>query len=95
MKRVSATEAARGFADILNRVRYQDEEYEVVRNGEPVARILPANPAKAITAKEMAQFLGSLPPVDDSFLADLIRSRNSTNSNGSSIGAKDPGKAKD
>ena len=39
---VSATEAARTFSDILNRVRYRGETFIVERGGEPICRIEPA-----------------------------------------------------
>jgi hypothetical protein len=38
---ISATEAARTFSDILNRVRYRGEAFVVERGGEPVCRISP------------------------------------------------------
>jgi prevent-host-death family protein len=40
--RVSATEAARRFSDLVNRVRYRGERFVVERAGEPVCRIEPA-----------------------------------------------------
>lgn len=73
MKKITATEAARGFADILNRVRYQGESYEVVRNGEAVARIIPAGPPRALTAGEITQLLATLPRLDEGFEADVAR----------------------
>ncbi|MGC8549344.1 MAG: type II toxin-antitoxin system prevent-host-death family antitoxin [Acidobacteriaceae bacterium] len=38
---ISVTDAARKFSDCLNRVHYQDVSFVLVRNGEPVARIVP------------------------------------------------------
>lgn len=38
---ISVTEAARNFSDCLNRVHYQDVSFVLLRNGEPVARIVP------------------------------------------------------
>jgi prevent-host-death family protein len=38
---VSVTEAARNFADCVNRVRYQGTSFILHKNGVPVARILP------------------------------------------------------
>lgn len=73
MKKITATEAARGFADILNRVRYQGESYEVLRNGEAVARIVPAGPTRALTAGEITELLGTLPRLDDEFESDVAR----------------------
>jgi prevent-host-death family protein len=43
MKRtiISVTEAARNFADCVNRAHYQDVTFVLVKNGKPVARLLP------------------------------------------------------
>jgi prevent-host-death family protein len=73
VKKITATEAARGFADILNRVRYQGESYEVLRNGEAVARIVPAGPTRALTAGEITELIASLPQLDEGFEADVAR----------------------
>ena len=43
MKRtiISVTEAARNFADCVNRVRYQNVTFVLLKNGSPVARLSP------------------------------------------------------
>lgn len=38
---ISVTQAARRFADCINRVRYQDTSFVLHKNGVPVARIVP------------------------------------------------------
>jgi len=40
---ISVTEAARNFADCVNRVRYQDVSFVLLKNGTPVARLVPAS----------------------------------------------------
>lgn len=80
MKRISATEAARGFADLINRVRYQGERFEVVRNGEIVAAIVPTVPARALTAGELSELLKNLPPLDAGFAADMQAARRDVSS---------------
>jgi prevent-host-death family protein len=42
MKSLSATEAARNFADVLDRVEEQGERFLIVRRGRVVARLEPA-----------------------------------------------------
>lgn len=44
MKRrnVSVTEAARNFADCVNRAHYQDVTFVLLKNGSPVALLAPA-----------------------------------------------------
>jgi len=38
---ISVTEAARNFADCINRARYQGTTFVLHKNGVPVARIVP------------------------------------------------------
>jgi antitoxin (DNA-binding transcriptional repressor) of toxin-antitoxin stability system len=38
---ISVTEAARNFADCVNRVRYQNVTFVLIKNGLPVARLVP------------------------------------------------------
>jgi prevent-host-death family protein len=38
---ISVTEAARNFAECVNRVRYQNMTFVLVKNGTPVARLVP------------------------------------------------------
>jgi antitoxin (DNA-binding transcriptional repressor) of toxin-antitoxin stability system len=42
MTRITATEAQKRFSDILNRIRYHGERFEVARNGEVIAELVPA-----------------------------------------------------
>ena len=44
IRRVSVTEAARNFADIVNRAFYRGETTVLMRNGMAVAHIAPAAP---------------------------------------------------
>ena len=44
IRRVSVTEAARNFADIVNRAFYRGETTVLMRNGVAVAHIAPAAP---------------------------------------------------
>lgn len=64
--RVTATEAARKFSDILNRVRYRGEEIVIERGGEPVAKIVPVGPT-AFTLSQLIRLLASLPKPDAGF----------------------------
>ena len=38
---ISVTEASRNFAECINRVRYQGISYLLLKNGAPVARLIP------------------------------------------------------
>jgi antitoxin (DNA-binding transcriptional repressor) of toxin-antitoxin stability system len=50
-RRVTVTEAARNFADLVNRAFYRNETTVLLRNGVPVAHIAPVSPA-GLTASE-------------------------------------------
>jgi prevent-host-death family protein len=45
MKNLTATEAARHFADVLDAVEHQHETFVVTRGGRPIASIAPAGGA--------------------------------------------------
>jgi antitoxin (DNA-binding transcriptional repressor) of toxin-antitoxin stability system len=55
-KAISVTEAARNFADCVNRAHYQGMTYVLHKNGVPVARIAP-EVRKASTGRELAAAL--------------------------------------
>jgi prevent-host-death family protein len=59
-RQISATEAARNFSDLLNRVFYRGENAVLIRNGVPVARLVPVEPA-AVPAEELARRWEALP----------------------------------
>jgi antitoxin (DNA-binding transcriptional repressor) of toxin-antitoxin stability system len=53
---ISVTEAARNFADCVNRVRYQNVTFVLLKNGSPVARLVPDG-KKVCTGAELAEAL--------------------------------------
>jgi prevent-host-death family protein len=53
---ISVTEAARNFADCVNRVRYQNMTFVLVKNGVPVARLEPSE-EKVCTGRDLAKAL--------------------------------------
>jgi prevent-host-death family protein len=58
---VSVTAAARGFSDLINRVRYRGESAVLVKNGVPVARVGPFTPTNTgSTAAVLADRLADL-----------------------------------
>jgi antitoxin (DNA-binding transcriptional repressor) of toxin-antitoxin stability system len=68
-KKISATEAARSFSDVVARVRYRGEEFVVEKGGEAVCRISPVGPATAdkSTIGNLLQMLRDLPAIDDEY----------------------------
>jgi antitoxin (DNA-binding transcriptional repressor) of toxin-antitoxin stability system len=53
---ISVTEAARNFADCVNRAHYQGTTFVLHKNGVPVARIVPEE-RKPKTGRELAAAL--------------------------------------
>ncbi len=73
MVRLSATDVARRFSEVLNRVA-GGEEIEVTRGGAPVAVIAPPK-SRVLSAERFRELLESAPPVDDDFAEDVGRIR--------------------
>jgi prevent-host-death family protein len=69
MSRLTATDAARSFSDVLNRVA-AGEEIEVTRNGAPVAVIAPPQ-AQLLSAERFRELIASAPAPDEDFGADV------------------------
>ena len=69
-RHVSATEAARGFSELLNRVRYRGESFVIERGGVAIGELRPAAPV-AFTAADLLALMKSLPPVDPEYLDDV------------------------
>jgi antitoxin (DNA-binding transcriptional repressor) of toxin-antitoxin stability system len=70
MTRMTATEVARNFSAVINRVG-AGEEIEIVRNGTPVAELRRPSRPRGITGREFKELLASLPPVDEDFARDV------------------------
>lgn len=68
--RVSATEAAKNFGRLVDRVRERQVSYVVERSGIPVARIEPAG-APSCTMAGFKALIGGLPRPDEDYLRAL------------------------
>ena len=51
---ISVTQAARKFADCINRVRYQGVTFVLNKNGIPVARIVPVDSSSGADLERLA-----------------------------------------
>jgi antitoxin (DNA-binding transcriptional repressor) of toxin-antitoxin stability system len=56
---LTVTEAARNFADCVNRAHYQQITFVLLKNGVPFARIVP-EPEKRCTAEDLIGALNSV-----------------------------------
>jgi antitoxin (DNA-binding transcriptional repressor) of toxin-antitoxin stability system len=51
---ISVTEAARNFADCVSRAHYQNMSFVLLKNGKPVARLVPES-ERVCTGRELAE----------------------------------------
>jgi prevent-host-death family protein len=65
MERISVTQAARNFSDLLNRVYYQGISVELERNNKVIARLVPVKPAARLRVGDLNEFFASLPKLGD------------------------------
>lgn len=70
---MTATEAARSFSDVLNRVA-AGEEIEVVRSGAEVAVISPAR-QRLMAAARFRELIATAPRPDEGFVDDIRAAR--------------------
>ena len=60
---ISATQAARTFSDLLNRIHYRGETVVIERGGKPICEISPVKPRR-FTGADLLALLRSLPKPD-------------------------------
>jgi prevent-host-death family protein len=73
--RMTATDAARNFSELLNRVA-SGEEIEVIRSGAAVAVISPPK-SRLISAVRFRELIATAPPPDPEFVDDIRAARRS------------------
>jgi len=66
-KRIAATEAAKTFGRLVNRVREERATYIIERGGTPVAQIGPVE-SKTATMRDLAEFFRTAPRLDEETL---------------------------
>lgn len=67
---LTATELSRALSDVLNRVRYRGDTFDVVRNGEVVARLVPVQHPRS-TVEGLLSMLAGVPKCGPDFAEDL------------------------
>jgi prevent-host-death family protein len=73
MSQMTATDAARSFSEVLNRVA-NGEESEVTRSGAAVAVISPPK-SRLLSADRFRELIASAPTPDPNFAADVLDAR--------------------
>jgi antitoxin (DNA-binding transcriptional repressor) of toxin-antitoxin stability system len=70
-ERVTANEAALRFPDLLDRVRNERETFVILRGGEEVGRLTPAEPSRPLTLFGLIELLREAGSPDPELAADL------------------------
>jgi prevent-host-death family protein len=72
---LTVTEAARSFADIVNRAFYRGERFVLTKGGTPVAELVPLAETRVVTAAQLREALRDMPHLGPdeaaSFASDL------------------------
>ena len=68
---ITATEAARNLSEVLSRVRYRGEHFDVTRGGEAVARLLPPLAPRRVTVRRFFDLLSRQEMPDTDFATEL------------------------
>ncbi|HUK39870.1 MAG TPA: hypothetical protein VLX11_02460 [Candidatus Acidoferrales bacterium] len=74
---ISATEAARSFSELLDRISYRGESFVIERGGEPVCEMSHVKPLR-FTGADLLSLLYSLPKPDSGYwdaLAEATKQR--------------------
>ena len=72
-KKISATDAARSFSDVVARVHYRGEEFVVEKGGEAVCKISPEGQGAAkSTIGDLLGLFERMPSFDDGFRDAVI-----------------------
>lgn len=59
---IKATEAVRGFSELLNNIKFKGHRYTIVRGGKPVASIGPVKPyPERLPLKDLKRLLNEIP----------------------------------
>jgi prevent-host-death family protein len=75
---MTVTDAARNFADLLNRTYYRGESTLLLRSGEPVAMVVPVS-SSVVTGRDWLQKWRAMPRLEkkdaDDFAASIKSAR--------------------
>lgn len=62
---ITATEAIRSFADIINKVYYQNQSFDIKKGKIIVASIVPSSNSSPLEAKDLNQFFSNIPKLEN------------------------------
>lgn len=70
-KTITVTDAVRSFSDIIGRVYYKGETYDIKRGANIVAMLAPAKAKSTITAGELNKFFKEAPSLSKEELGEF------------------------
>jgi len=70
-KLITATSMARSFSDIISRVHYQGEIFDIQKGANIVARISPAKFRPSLKACDLKDFFANAPKLDKEDIEDF------------------------
>lgn len=70
-KTITVTNMSKSFSDIINKVYYQGEIYNIQKGKNVVAQICPFNRKKTLTLGEFPKFLKTLPKFSSEELDEM------------------------
>ncbi len=82
---ITVTEASRNFADCVNRAHYQNQTFVLLKNGKPVARLVPEE-EKVCTGADLVRALEEVeltPAEARAWHQDLVAARKARKPQGS------------
>ncbi|WP_425362817.1 antitoxin [Candidatus Tisiphia endosymbiont of Hybos culiciformis] len=79
-KVITVTEAVRSFSDIIGRVHYQRESFDIKKGGNIVARITPAKISDSIAVKDLNEFFRNGPHLDKDDIEEFAKDINTVKS---------------
>ena len=75
-KVITATEANRSFSEIINKVYYQQQSFDIKKGNVVVAKIIPSNLSSKIKVQDLNKFFSNLPKIQDKDLVEFNRTIN-------------------
>lgn len=73
---ITASEAARSFSEIINKVYYRHQAYEIKKGKTIMARITPSDYASNLQASELNNFFSNAPQLNKEEVEDFINDIN-------------------
>lgn len=68
---ITVTEAARSFSDIIGRVYYKGDEFEIKKGSTVVARLIPSSQKTAFPIKKLNKFFKEGPHLSEDDIEDF------------------------